>query len=137
MRQGHASGICSARPQPVCQLYQELHVVPPLAQRSGPLQVEGAFGHSLEITCGRCGAAAMSVIPECLAEVLKIFSDSFDQLGGVAQRAPTEPREQDGGGRVERVRTRRTGPSEMMKSRMKFPATPNTRFVDARGDMKP
>ena len=94
------------------KLYQELHVVPPLAQRSGPLQVEGAFGHSLEITCGRCGAAAMSVIPECLAEVLKIFSDSYDQLGGVAQRAPTEPREQDGGGRVERVRTRRTGPNE-------------------------
>ena len=103
---------------------------------SASAQSTGSCSHSLVETFGRCGAA-VTKNPEGFAEGLKIFSDSFDQNRVVTRRTPTETGQQDGRGRVEGIRTRRTRPGEMKESRMIFPAPPNTRFVDARGDMKP
>ena len=88
---------------------------------------------SLDNTCGRCATASppIPMLPYGFTEIGKVLSDLFNHDRVIARRTPSETGQENGGRRVERIRTKRTRPSEMKESWMIFVAPPNTRFADA------
>lgn len=88
---------------------------------------------SLDNTCGRCATASAPIpmLPYGFTEIRKVLSDLFNHDRVITRRTPSETGQENGGRRVERIRTKRTRPSEMKESRMIFPAPPNARFADA------